>query len=103
MTQLTDPKRDTVLSVHQEAREAPGSTPAHLLLAGFAARLEIVGFGQTDDERLVLAWIRRAARLHNAGTEGTTTTQFADAWFRILDHYGIMHRRIPRVNHNATP
>ena len=105
MTQLTcdksdcdksdNPKRDAVQSVHREAREAPGDRPTHLLLASFAARLESVGFGQTDDERLVLTWVRRSARLPHAPTE-TTTMQFAAAWFRVLAQYGI-NKDSPRV------
>ena len=93
MTQLTDPRRDAVLSVHLSAKTDSSATPAHRLLAGYAARLESAGFGQTGDkdEQIVLAWVRRSARLSCATT--TTFAQFADAWFRILDRYEI----IPRV------
>ena len=92
ITQSTDPKYLAVRSVHLAAREAT-STPVHLLLADYAARLEGAGFGQTEDERVVLAWIRRTARLPHGSLKGSTPVLFKQAWSRILDSYGI----IPRV------
>ena len=92
MTQHTDPRRNAVLSVHLSAKTDPRATPAHLLLAGYAARLESAGFGQTsdrhyEDERVVLAWIRRTARLPHGSLKGSTPVLFKQAWSRILDHY----------------
>ena len=84
---LTDSRYPAVLAVYLSARKSM-RTPACSLLADYAARLEGAGFGQTEDERIALAWIYRGAT-HSRDPINNTFEQFCEAWGRILDRYGL--------------